>query len=48
MPLDAQIASGFPFAYNRETDSKVHLCRDTGRVSEGHLAVQGAVRILCM
>ena len=38
------VSQGFPVIYYRKTDRKGHVCRDTGRVSQGHPAVQGVFR----
>ena len=41
LPADVPAIS---FTYCRKTDRKGHLCRDTGRVSQGHPAIQGFFR----
>ena len=38
--------SGFPDVYSRKSARKEHFCRDTGRVFQGHPAVQGFVQKL--
>ena len=38
------VSQGLPVVYYRKTDRKGHFCRDTGWVSQRHLAVQGVFR----
>ena len=41
------VSQGIPVIYFRKKDREGHFCRDTGRVSQGHPAIQGASEILC-
>ena len=38
------VSQGLPNIYYRKTDRKRNFCRDTGRVSQGHPAIQRVFR----
>ena len=43
-PLSRPVSQGCSVICYRKTDRKGHFCRDTGRVSRGHPAIEGVFR----